>query len=215
MKKGVLVSIFCLLAAVAPALNFFGIEHTGNTTDSIINLLYSLIEDDGPMVNEYIGRLEATAPGLLALDDLKIPCSRCRGKGSLGEGDPCPVCEGACRIVDQQALGYLQHKFCTAIDAGTSGGAAWKEAKAAFDKRREMVLKKQTLCGTVVRKEGKGLLLSLCGKETVFLAGVNSPFASKGTPINGQAWLNGTHTIAGEGGEPVDVKAYTTILWMD
>ena len=214
MKTTSWIILLCMLSISASALNFFGIEHSGNTTDSIINLIYSLVEDDEPMVKEYIGRLEATAPGLLTLDDLKIPCSRCDGKGSFGEGEPCPVCEGAGLVMDKEALVYLQNKFCAAIDAGTPGDEAWKGAKDAFDKKRALVLNKENLYGTVIRREGTGLLMKFRG-ETIFLAGVNSPFAGAGKPINGQAWPNGTYSTAGEDGEPMEVKAYTTILWTD
>ena len=219
MKKTGLMVLFCLLATIAPALNFFGIEHNGNTTDNIINLIYSMVQDDAEMVDEYYGRLQNTDPKLakkVKPDELKIPCTRCRGKGILGESEPCPVCEGSTVVADPHALGYLQHKFSLAIDNGATDAAAWRKAKAAFDERRDLVLSREALFGTVIRREGDGLLLSRQGSgEIVLLRGCEPSLSRKGTPLNGHAWLMGTHVITGEDGEPLEIKSYTVSLWID
>ena len=219
MKKTVLISLLIALSASAWALDFFGIEHNGNTTDNIINLIYSLVEGDEGPIDEYYGRLQKTDPSLAAklkVDDLKIPCSNCEGKGLLKTDVPCPACEGTGLVTDPQALGYLQHKFCSAIDDGDSDKSAWKKAKAAFDKRRAIVLSSERLFGTIIRKEGTGLLLSLQDRdEIVFVKALDMMFGREGTPINGYVWPDGTHTYQPDDREPVEIKRYTATLWID
>jgi len=219
MKKLVLISLLVSLSTSASALNLFGIEYNGNTTDNLINLIYNLAKHDEEQAAEYHRWLEKTDPKLAAdlkIEELKIPCSRCQGKGTIKENEPCPACEGTGLVTDSNALGYLQHKFCSAIDSGKTDAEAWEEAKAAFDKRRKIVLFRETLSGTLIRKESNGLLLFLQGSdEMVYVAGLHTQSSREGTPINGYVWPTGTHTFRGEDGTSTEVKSYTAALWTD
>ncbi|MCF7849437.1 MAG: hypothetical protein K9M45_11360 [Kiritimatiellales bacterium] len=219
MKKIILLSFVAALAASAPALNFFGIQHDGNTTDSIINLIASLAEGDEVGMKEYYGRLQRTAPKLAAgleIDELKMPCIHCRGTGTIKEGETCPVCTGTGMAVDLHALGYLQHKFSDAVEAGKSDAAAWKEAKTEFDKRRKLFLTRQTMFGTVIRNEGRGVLLARSGtNETVFVTGYDSVASREGMNISGFVWPAGIYTYEADGGDPVKVKRFVANLWVD
>ncbi len=219
MRRISLISLLCLLSLTAAALNFFGIEYNGNTADNIANLIYGLAQGDEAAVSEYYGQLQKTDPDLakkLKLDELKIPCSICQGTGSLGDDQPCAVCGGTGRVADARSLGYLQYKFCAAVEAGQSEERAWKAAKAIFDERCAAVLQSAMLEGTVIRREEGGALLS-CGEddETVYLKGIGGDFPGEGSSVSGEVWAAGTHLLAGDDGIPVEIKCYTVTLWMD
>ncbi|QHI68956.1 DnaJ-like cysteine-rich domain-containing protein [Tichowtungia aerotolerans] len=220
MKKMILISLLFFSAASAPALNFFGIEYNGSTADNILNLIYGLAQGDEAVVDEYYGQLKKTDPSLAKAvdpDHLKVPCSYCEGKGSLDGGRPCPVCQGTGIVKDSQSLGYLQYKFCNALDEGKSEKKAWMEAKTAFDERCAVFLNSEMLTGTVIRKEDGGALLSCPDNdETVYLKGIGSEFPSnEGASVSGEVWLAGTHNYKDEDGEMMEVKCYTATLWMD
>jgi len=219
MKKIVLLSLLILLSTSVQALDFFGIEYNGNTADNVINLIYSLIQNDEEQVEICYAQLQETNPSLaedLKIEDLKIPCYLCKGKGTLAAGKPCPSCNGTGRVSDATALTYLQHKFSTAIDAGKSETAAWKKAKTAFDERRKVVLFKEALSGKIIRKEGDGLLLSLqLSNDVIYVTNLNIMFGRKGTPIKGTVWPNGIYTYRNDDGKPIQIKRYTATLWAD
>jgi hypothetical protein len=219
MKKTIVTSLLCALCASGFALDFFGIEHSEDPADNLVNLIYGLVQGDQTMADEYYERLQQKAPDLapgLKIDDLKIPCTRCRGKGVLRNDTPCSLCKGEKVVADSQSLGYLQHKFCSAMDLGQDAKVAWKEAKADFDERRALVLSRQGLFGTIIRNEGDGVLLSLNGtKETVYVEGMNAFTTRPGSSINGYVWPVGTYTCKNDDGSSVDVKRYSATLWMD
>jgi len=212
-----------VLVLSAEALNFFGIEYAGKTTDNIINLIHSVAEGNEEYIQEYQQRLMKTAPDLAStinIDELKMPCIECKGTGvskseASDKEEVCPVCGGEGRIVDQYALGYLQHKFMEGIDAGKTDAEAWKEAMAEFRKRRKVYLLRETMFGVVIRSEGKGLLVLRSGNnETIWVAGYSTSIR-KGTPINGYVWPAGTYTYKDEKGKTVKVKRYVANLWLD
>jgi len=219
MKKTVLLCLLILLSTSALALDFFGIEYNGNTADNIINLIYSLIENDEEEAGICYAQLQETDPSLaedLKIEGFKIPCYLCKGKGILAAEKPCPSCNGTGLVSDTTALTYLQHKFSTAVDAGKSETAAWRKAKTGFDKRRAVVLSKEALSGKIIRKEGDGLLLSRqLSNDVVYVTNLNIMFARKGTPIKGTVWPNGTYTYRNDDGKPVQIKRYTATLWAD
>ena len=219
MKNLVLICLLVSLSTSASALELFGVEYNGNTTDNVINLIYSLAGRDEEQVAEYCRRLKKTDPELAAnlkIEELKIPCSRCQGKGTINENKPCPACEGTGLVADSTALEYLQKKFCDAIDSGKTDAEAWEEARIAFDKRRKIVLFREALSGTLIRKESSGLLLFLQGSnEMVYVTGLYTKSSREGTPINGYVWPVGTYTFPGEAGASTQVKSYTATLWTD
>jgi hypothetical protein len=219
MRRIILISLVCQLSLTAAALNFFGIEYNGNTADNIANLIYSMAQGDEAAVREYTSQLEKTDPELakkLKPDELKIPCANCQGKGMLADEQPCSVCEGTGLVADARSLGYLQYKFCAAIEAGRSEERAWKSAKAAFDERRAVVLQSVMLEGTVIRKEEGGALLCCGGDdESVYLKGIGGDFPGEGSSVSGEVWMAGMHLFTGEDGSPVEIKCYTVNLWMD
>jgi hypothetical protein len=220
MKKDILIRLLCLLSASASALNFFGIEHTGSTTDNVVNLIYSLAEDNDKAIDEYRGRLEKTEPALAKMldpDDLKVPCSYCGGKGILDEERTCSVCQGTGLVTDAQALGYLYNKFCEALDAGKTEKKALREALEAFNQRRKLLPNREILTGTVLRKENGGALLSTEGdrSETVFLKGIGPEFPDEGAPVSGEVWLSGMYSYKAGGGKTVYTKCFAVTLWMD
>jgi len=224
MRKIVLLCFVSALTVSAPALDFFGIQHDGKTTDSIMNLIHSLSEGNAKHIQEYQGRLQRTAPALaesIKIDDLKMPCLHCKGTGihksiTHKKTEACPVCAGDGLTVDQHALGYLQHKFSVAVEAGKSEAVAWKEAKTAFDKRRKLFLTRQTLFGIVIGREAGGILLDRSGtNETVIVLGYDSASSRKGNYIKGFVWPAGTYTYADDDDKPVKVKRYVANLWVD
>ena len=214
MGKSSVILLACQLAVSAAAMDFFGIEHNGNTADNVINLICGLAEGRPEVVQEYQNRLEKTDAYLakkIKTDELQIPCVVCMG----GSNANCSACSGTGRVADPYSLGYLQHKFSTAVEAGMSERASWKEAKAAFDKRRAVVLEGFDLFGTVIRKEDRGLLLSQEeSEEPVYLEGID-PSISEGTPIVGQVWPNGMHSYTNDAGSLAEAKSYTAALWVD
>lgn len=219
MNKIILASLLILLCLPVQALDFFGIEYNGNSADNIINMLYSLIQNDVEQAEIAHTQLEATDPNLakdVVIEDLKIPCFFCKGTGVLDAGTPCEHCEGTGWVADADALTYLQNKFSTAVDAGQSETSAWKKAKAAFDERRELVLSRQAVFGTILRREKGGLLLSRqLTNEVVYVTDLNLSFSRAGMPINGTVWPNGTYAYTNDVGEQVEVPSYTATLWMD
>lgn len=219
MKKEALTSLIILLSASVFAENLFGIEFNGTTTDNIINLISSLAQGDEEQALRYSKRLEKTGPHLarkVRPNALKVPCSNCKGKGILDDNRPCPACNGTRNVVDPYSLLFLQNKFYEAIEAGTSDKTAWQKAKSAFDKRRKMVLTPETLDGTLVRKEGRGALLTRkeCG-ERIYVEGFEIPEPCENIPISGEVWLVGTQACTGDDGKPTRLKRYTATLWMN
>lgn len=221
MKKTGWFVLLCLLSSTASALNFFGIEYTGDSANNAANLIVSLAEGNETAVEEYLGRLKKTDSYLARLlnpDNLKIPCTYCEGKGTLGEERTCPVCEGTGRVIDTQALGYLYNKYCEALDAGETERKALEGALEAFEKRRKQLPYCEMLTGTVLQKKDGGAFLS-CEDEgvfnEVFLKGIGPEFPDEGASVSGEVWLSGMYSYKEKGGKTVYVKCFAVTPWMD
>ena len=219
MKRTIWIFLLMLMSSSALALNFFGIEYNGTPANNLVNLIYSLAEGDLEQADRDYEQLKKTDPKLaksVKIEELKTPCTGCRETGTLQDDTPCPACAGNRRVTDPHALGYLQHKFCSAMEDGKSEKAAWREALAAFKHRRDAVLSAEMLYGSVIRVETNGVLLSISNStETVYIKGVQLDSNSEGAPISGQVWPAGTHSCPGEGEQPIEIKCYTTTLWID
>lgn len=219
MKKNSLFLFLFALCASASALNFFGIEHNGSTADNVVNVLYGLTQGDNEIVCEYYSRLQKTDPSLakkVDVDELTVPCSCCDGRGTLDEDRPCPECQGTGTVTDPRAIGYLHRQFVAALDAGQSEKCAWREAKTAFDERRERVPERQLLAGTVLRKEeGRAILTLPETGETVCLKGIGADFPGEGSRVRGEVWPTGSITEEGAEGEPAEIRCFTVTLWMN
>ena len=206
-KKVIWFVLVCMVSVGSPARDVFGVEHNGNTKDNLINLLYSLSKDDTESATLYYTRLQKTAPALtqtLTIDDLKIPCTQ-DAKGF------CSGCEGEKGVIDRYALSYLQNRFCSAVNKGQTVGRAWRNAKAAFDQRRENVLNERILNGVVLQRDGAGWLLTLQeSEEVVYIKGASLAGVRAGLFLDIQAWPRGTRSRATGA-----VKSYVTNLWVD
>lgn len=219
IKKTALFLVLLAACASAPALNFFGIEHNGNTADNVVNILYGLAQGDQDVVREYSAQLEKTDASLarkVEAAELTVPCAYCGGTGTLDDEKPCPACEGTGGVTDPQSMVFIQRRFCAALDAGQNENRAWREAVAAFEARRERVSEREMLAGTVVRKEeGRALLTLPESGETVCLKGIGPEFPGEGSQVSGEVWPDGFCTVENEEGEPVDTPCYTVTLWLD
>lgn len=201
------------------AMDFFGIEYNGNTADNIMNMIYSLSQNDVQQAGRYYKQLEKTSPALakkINIDELKVPCTNCSGKGLLEDSAQCPDCRGSGLIVDAQALAYLQYKFSSAIDSGKSERWAWKTTKSSFDQRRKAALSYEALSGTIIRIDGTGVLLTLEGNdEVVYLKNMGTTSLQEGAPLSGMVWPSGTYTYHPDDGNPREIKCYTATLWAE
>ena len=219
MKKAIALILLMYLSAPAEDINFFGLQRQdGTAVDNVINLIDGLIDDNEEKVDVSMARIQELDPELariMKIDDLKIPCSRCNGTGVMVTGNPCGKCGGTRLMTDENSLRFFMDRFSIALNnEATNTAEAWQQALKAFEKYRLRLSAKETLFGTVIRKEKNGLLLALkISGKVVYLQNVDLTQTFKGAPVSGTAWPDGTYTYTNQLGEAVEVPSYTASLW--